>query len=86
MNDCRRVFHLIEDERHLSAHKLYLSIIERLEHHPSKTHSSPSKHVHNPIRRKKPKKAADEEYQMITEYLDARKDQLTTLEVGTGIL
>ena len=80
LNDCQRILRFIEDERHLAAQKLHTSITERLNEHPGKNRPNST----NLFKRKKLKKIADaqkEEYDAISQFLEARRDTFETLEV-----
>jgi hypothetical protein len=44
LNDTRRIFDLIEDERHLTAHALLVSVQKRLEEWRSTTHNEQQQH------------------------------------------
>ena len=88
LNDAHRVFALLEDERHLTAQKLYHDIKRRIEQWetPSVKEASPKRkhrlHVH---RRKQP---SPEEVQRAKDMKDAknllelREAELNTLEVS----
>mmetsp|Transcript_5439 Transcript_5439/g.8929 ORF Transcript_5439/g.8929 Transcript_5439/m.8929 type:complete len:896 (+) Transcript_5439:182-2869(+) len=80
-NDCRRILHFIDDERHLPAQQLLTSVHTRLDVHPGKA-GHPTKHV-SLLKRKKLKKellAHEEEYRKIDAFLAVHRVTLDTLE------
>lgn len=83
LNDCRRIFNFIEDERHLTAQKLHVSVMERMVEHPGHpAHASPGKA--SLLKRKKmmkQQKHDDKDFHVIKDYLDARRETLDVLEV-----
>jgi hypothetical protein len=82
-NDCHRILDLIDDERHLLAEKMYISVKTRLIDHPGRP-GHPTKQG-GLLKRKKIKKAAEAQegdYDKIVAFLERHKETLETLEVS----
>ena len=86
LHDCRRVLLLIEDERHLTAQKLYSSVIVRLENHPGgNPEQLKSLRRQGVLKRRQMKKLTafqDEEYLALRQFLESHCQTLSTLEVS----
>lgn len=85
LHDCRRVLLLIEDERHLTAQKLYSSVTVRLENHPGTNREQlKSPRRLGVMKRRQMKKLTavqEEEYLAIRKFLESHRQILSTLEV-----
>mmetsp|Transcript_8049 Transcript_8049/g.11680 ORF Transcript_8049/g.11680 Transcript_8049/m.11680 type:complete len:877 (-) Transcript_8049:46-2676(-) len=85
MNDCNRVFALIDDERHITAQQLYTSIQKRMAGYSSKFHSPTKNGI---LRRRKNRKLVDaenEKFRAVEEFLATRRYQLQDLQEKAGI-
>lgn len=84
MDDCNRVFALIDDERYIAAQQLYASIQERMKANSSR-YQSPSKN--GLLRRRKNRKVVEtenEKFKAVEDFLSGRRDELENLQVSRG--
>ena len=84
LHDCRRVLLLIEDERHLTAQKLYSSVTTRLENHPGRNPEELKALRRGVFKRRHIKKLTafqEEEYLSLLQFVEGHRPILATLEV-----
>jgi hypothetical protein len=84
LHDCRRVLLLVEDERHLTAQKLYSSVILRLENHPGRNPEELRARRRGVFKRRHMKKHTafqEEEYLALLQFIEGHRPTLATLEV-----
>jgi hypothetical protein len=85
LKDARRIFRLIEDERHLCAHSLYESLIERLAK-PVDPPSPPHKfRLRRPVGTKSNRLEQSKDAPEAKELLDSKTAILEKLVVSAGI-
>jgi hypothetical protein len=86
LEDVKRVFRLIEDERHLIAEGLYRDVLGRLREGNAESSSSPSnKHHKLRLRRSKSSKLKEEhvkDMQAAQDLIDSKKAVLDDLDVS----
>lgn len=81
LEDVKRVFLLIEDERHLSALSLYHSVRERLDPH-IELNGHAKRRISNPFKRGKKGKEKIKDEEKVRELLHLKHKELDELEVG----
>lgn len=82
-NDAKRIFLLIDDERHLSAFALYQNLLERLDPTPELS-GSPKKRMSKIFKRgrKNADKGKDEEKEKARQLINSKQNELEGLQVG----